>query len=185
MINPKLLEKFSINLTTKSILEWWSDSSREFYNLDYLKLHLDQVTEDYFCDRISESQRDLVSAFFLFENIITPQHKIEHIDNSSLFLEKYCMDNKNSDFINLHRLVSKSTPFGLLDVISLSEKYKSKIWKGDFDELKKWESAFLREYEGIESTTTRIAFYQDLVDEVPENTQAILEVIDWLQSDQF
>ena len=182
MINPKLLQKYSINLTDRSLLEWWYDSSRQFYTLDYLKFHLDQINEDYFSGVISEETKDLLTAFFLFENIITPRHKIEGIENSSLFLEKYCSDNKNDNFIKLHRLVSKSSPFGLLDVISLSEKYKSKIWKGDFTELKKWESAYIREYYSDNIIKSRITVYQELVDELPENTSAILEIIDWLKS---
>ena len=182
MINPKLLQKYSINLTDKSLLEWWYDSSRQFYTLDYLNFHLDQINEDYFSGVISEETKDLLTAFFLFENIITPRHKIEGIENSSLFLEKYCIDNKNDNFIKLHRLVSKSNSFGLLDVISLSEKYKSKIWKGDTTELKKWESAYIREYYSDDIIKSRITVYQELADELPENTSAILEIIDWLKS---
>lgn len=182
MINPKLLEKFSIILSTDSILEWWSDTSREFYTLDYLKFHLDQINEDYFSDRISEEKRDFLTALFVFENIVTPLHKVEDLENSTLFLEKYCKDTKNENFIKLHRLVSHATPFGLLDLISISEKYKSNIHKGNFEELKKWESGYLREHYKEDIIKSRITFYQNLVDELPENTSAILEIIDWLKN---
>ena len=181
MINPKLLEKFSINLSTNSILEWWSDYSREFYTLDYLKFHLDQINEDYFSDRISEEKRDLLTALFIFENIVTPLHKVEDLENSTLFLEKYCKDPKNENFIKLHKLVSHSIPFGLIDIISISERYKSNIHRGNSEELKKWESGYLREYYNENIIKSRITFYQDLADELPENTEAILEVIDWLK----
>ena len=181
MINPKLLEKFSINLGPNSILEWWSDSSREFYTLDYLKFHLDQINEDYFSDRISEDKRDLLSALFIFENIITPLHKVEDLENSTLFLEKYSKDPKNENFVKLHKLVSRSNPFGLLDIISISQRYKSRMLEGSFEELKKWESGYLREYYRDNIIKSRITFYQDLADELPKNTEAILEVIDWLK----
>ena len=182
MINPKLLEKFSINLNTNSIIEWWSDSCREFYTLDYLKFHLNQINEDYFSDLISEDTRDLLTSFFIFENIITPLHKIENMDSSELFLEKYCADKKNDNFIKLKKLVSHSSPFGLVDIISISERYKSKLWKEDFQELKKWESAYLREHYKEDIIKSRITFYQNLVDELPENTSVILEIIDWLKN---
>ena len=53
--------------------------------------------------------------------------------------------------------------------------------EGSFEELKKWESGYLREYYRDNIIKSRITFYQDLADELPKNTEAILEVIDWLK----
>lgn len=179
----ELLNKWNIKCDVNVLLAMWNESHRHYHNLNHLNDLINQINENK--SKFSEKDYEKLMLAALFHDCVYDPTSNVNEEKSAEFFESCAVDKKNKDIEEVKQIILDTKSHQPTTQLSESfSKFDMSIVERDFNQLLDWETGIREEYKsfGEEYKPGRLRFLESLLDKYPNNTENLLQLINWVKS---
>jgi len=181
----QLLNKWNIKCDINTLLAMWNESHRHYHNLNHLNDLIDQINENK--SKYSEKEYEKLILTALFHDSIYNPMSNDNEEKSAQFFESCAQDKSNPHIQEVKQMILDTKTHQ--STTPLSENFNQldmSIVESDFEKLLEWENGIKLEFEPFYGNEKykigRLKFLESLLDKYPNNTDNLLELIDYVKS---
>jgi predicted metal-dependent HD superfamily phosphohydrolase len=180
----QLLKKWNIKCDINTVLSMWNESHRSYHNLNHLNDLISQINENK--SKFSESEYEKLMLSAIFHDIVYDPSSSTNEEDSANFLMECVVDKSNKDILEVKQMILDTKTHN--STTNLSESfnyYDMNIVEREFDQLLDWEKGISEEfsvYPKEQYKEGRLKFLESLLDKYPNNTENLLQLIDYVKS---
>jgi len=180
----QLLEKWNIKCDINTVLSMWNESHRLYHNLNHLNDLISQINENK--SKFSESEYEKLMLSAIFHDIVYDPSSSTNEEDSANFLMECVVDKSNKDILEVKEMILDTKTHN--STTNLSESfnyYDMNIVEREFDQLLDWENGISEEfsvYPKEQYKEGRLKFLESLLDKYPNNTENLLQLIDYVKN---
>jgi predicted metal-dependent HD superfamily phosphohydrolase len=180
----QLLDKWNIKCDINTVLSMWNESHRSYHSLNHLNDLISQINENK--SKFSEKEYEKLMLSAIFHDIVYDPSSSTNEENSAEFLMECVVDKSNEDILEVRQMILDTKTHNSTTNLSKSfNNYDMNIVERDFDQLLDWEKGISEEfsvYPKEQYKEGRLKFLESLLDKYPNNTENLLQLIDYVKS---
>ena len=180
----QLLEKWNIKCDINTVLAMWNEAHRSYHNLNHLNDLISQINENK--SNFSEKEYEKLMLTAIFHDIVYDPSSSTNEEDSANFLMECAVDKNNKDILDVEKMILDTKTHESTTNLSESfNNYDMNIVERDFDQLLDWEKGISEEfsvYPKVQYKEGRLKFLESLLDKYPNNTENLLQLIDYVKS---
>ena len=180
----QLLEKWNIKCDINTVLAMWNEAHRSYHNLNHLNDLISQINENK--SNFSEKEYEKLMLTAIFHDIVYDPSSSTNEEDSTNFLMECAVDKNNKDILDVQKMILDTKKHESTTNLSESfNNYDMNIVERDFDQLLEWERGISEEfsvYPKVQYKEGRLKFLESLLDKYPNNTENLLQLIDYIKS---
>jgi len=181
-----LLNKYGIKVDLNMLLDMWNESHRSFHNLDHLNDIIDQINEQSSFGLLEEKQKEKLYLTALFHDIIYEPTRSDNEERSADFFMNLCHEKTNPDILEIRDAILDTKEHKSATPLAESfNEFDMNVVERDFEQLLHWERGIHNEYASFGNDMYkqgRLKFLESLLDKYPNNTDNLLQLIDWVKN---
>jgi predicted metal-dependent HD superfamily phosphohydrolase len=181
----EVLNKWNIKCDLKVVLSMWNESHRHYHTLDHLNDLISQINEFKNESNLSEKEYEKLLLTALFHDIVYDPMRQDNEEKSAEFFIECCVE-KNSDIQEIKTAILETkTHQSTIGLSTIFNKFDMDIVDRDIGSLMNWESGIYEEFKGYGKDAYkegRLKFLESLLDKHIDNTDNLLELIDWVKT---
>lgn len=162
----------------------WNESHRSYHNLNHLDDLISQINENK--SKFSEKEYEKLMLSAIFHDIVYDPSSSTNEEDSANFLMECVVDKSNEDILEVRQMILDTKTHNSTTNLSESfNNYDMNIVERDFDQLLDWEKGISEEfsvYPKEQYKEGRLKFLESLLDRYPNNTENLLQLIDYVKS---
>ncbi len=179
----ELLDKWNIKIDYKVLLSMWNEPHRHYHSQNHLIDLIEQVNES---KSFLNSQKDYEKLIIcsLFHDCIYDTSNSDNEQKSADFFLSCCQE-KNQDIKHIYQMIIDTKEHKSDDTLSkMFNHFDMNIVERDFEQLLEWEMGIREEYKasGDVYKTSRLLFLENILDKYPNNTENLLNLIEWVKN---
>jgi predicted metal-dependent HD superfamily phosphohydrolase len=180
----QLLDKWNIKCDINTVLSMWNESHRSYHSLNHLNDLISQINENK--SKFSEKEYEKLMLSAIFHDIVYDPSSSTNEENSAEFLMECVVDKSNEDILEVRQMILDTKTHNSTTNLSKSfNNYDMNIVERDFDQLLDWEKGISEEfsvYPKEQYKEGRLKFLESLLDKYPNNTENLLQLIEYVKS---
>ncbi len=180
----QLLDKWNIKCDINTVLSMWNESHRSYHSLNHLNDLISQINENK--SKFSEKEYEKLMLSAIFHDIVYDPSSSTNEENSAEFLMECVVDKSNEDILEVRQMILDTKTHNSTTNLSESfNNYDMNIVERDFDQLLDWEKGISEEfsvYPKEQYKEGRLKFLESLLDKYPNNTENLLQLIEYVKS---
>lgn len=180
----QLLEKWNIKCDINTVLSMWNESHRSYHNLNHLNDLISQINENK--SNFSEKEYEKLMLTAVFHDVVYDPASQTNEEDSARFLMECAVDKNNKDILDVEKMILDTKTHESTTNLSESfNNYDMNIVERDFDQLLDWEKGISEEfsvYPKAQYKEGRLKFLESLLDKYPNNTENMLQLIEYVKS---
>ena len=180
----QLLEKWNIKCDINTVLAMWNEAHRSYHNLNHLNDLISQINENK--SNFSEKEYEKLILTAIFHDIVYDPSSSTNEEDSANFLMECSVDKNNIDILDVEKMILDTKTHKSTTNLSESfNNYDMNIVERDFDQLLEWEKGISEEfsvYTKEQYKEGRLKFLESLLDKYPNNTENLLQLIDFVKN---
>jgi predicted metal-dependent HD superfamily phosphohydrolase len=162
----------------------WNESHRSYHSLNHLNDLISQINENK--SKFSEKEYEKLMLSAIFHDIVYDPSSSTNEENSAEFLMECVVDKSNEDILEVRQMILDTKTHNSTTNLSKSfNNYDMNIVERDFDQLLDWEKGISEEFSVYlkeQYKEGRLKFLESLLDKYPNNTENLLQLIDYVKS---
>lgn len=178
----ELLNKWNIKCDIKTILSMWNESHRHYHTLDHLNDIIDQINENK--SKFDEMEYEKLLLTAIFHDCVYDPMSSQNEEKSANFLLECAIDKKNEDILEIYdAIIDTKNHDSDTELAEVFNQFDMNIVERNFDELLEWENGIYEEFKivGDIYKENRLLFLESLLDKYPNNTENLLNLINWVK----
>jgi predicted metal-dependent HD superfamily phosphohydrolase len=136
--------------------------------------------------KFSEKEYEKLMLAAIFHDIVYDPSSSTNEEDSANFLMECVVDKNNTDILDVEKMILDTKTHNSTTNLSESfNNYDMNIVERDFDQLLEWEKGISEEfsvYPKEQYKEGRLKFLESLLDKYPNNTENILQLIEYVRS---
>lgn len=179
----ELLNKWNIKCDIKTILSMWNESHRHYHTLDHLNDLINQINEDK--SKFDEVLYEKLLLTAIFHDCVYDPMSFSNEEKSADFLLECAIDKNDKDILEIYEsIIDTKEHQSNTELSEIFNQFDMNIVERNFENLLEWESGIYEEFKGIgndEYKTNRLSFLENILDKYPNNTENLLNLINWVK----